>query len=292
MKISYSSASEFKACQYKWYLRKVLKEQPDADASDRDALTFGSAVHQALEELGWKYGDESWRDRCVQKACEENRVHYDKWYIVAQCVGGLLAHHYASRLEPVGIELPIETDDFIGFIDLLCRDKEGKYWIVDLKTSAPVHETIYARLAYDTQLNLYAHYRHLLASKYPGIVENFAGCAYRVVQKPRSTKAKSASAWTNGFNDIADCQTIYIPANRLHETETILEFREIAKEMNECNTPKRNRQNCIVWNSPCEYWSRCHGGTKTELIEKVIKHEGAKEFTFFAPVDEPEDFIL
>jgi hypothetical protein len=281
MRISYSSSSEFSSCEQKWWYRKVANYPADADCADKKALGYGKAVHTIMERSQWiRPMSDSAASALIQAACEENDVHYQSAYYVAICACSLWAHHAASGLTIVGIEEELATPDFIGFIDAVAKDAAGRYWIIDLKTSSLMQDLTFARLAYDTQLNMYAHYRGLLEEKYPGITDNFAGCAYRVVQKPYEKKGKNCQMLKETLpSEEASVTTVFIVASDLDTAGTAMKFEAVAKRMNACTEPTRNRQSCVAWNTPCDYWSHCHGGKlKSECLENIVKHEGNSAF--------------
>lgn len=125
MKISYSRIECYKKCPYQYKLRYVdkLKTLPDYDANN--ALIIGTALHTGIEKdvktaIDWYYSQfPVITDLHVEEAMKLEAV-------IPMC---------KAMLPDGEHEVKIETDSFIGFIDLLVPTSDGEYDIYDFKYS-------------------------------------------------------------------------------------------------------------------------------------------------------------
>jgi len=264
---SYSADGVRKTCEAQYCYKYTLGIEKDADAEeDAAAFRFGKAFHQVCEHTN--HEARLFNMDILSRAAFENHVNTEDATKVFACLQSYYQLHAASKLQCIGIELEIGNEEYVGYIDAVMADANGNWWIVDLKTSGMVVESLFARLHMDPQLNLYAAFASQIAEKLKIPLEKFVGCRYRVVTKPRTVPKTGESHATYAARanvetyDIEVSRSDMDPQAALYE---ILEGREKAKAIS-VHTFRRNRANCLSWNRPCNYWSNCHGKTFTECV--------------------------
>jgi RecB family exonuclease len=163
-----------------------------------------------------------------------------------------------------------------GFVDAVMEDKEGKWWIVDVKTTKALYLTNIPALCQDPQLNLYAAYSGEIAKKFDLDPALFAGCRWRVVTKP-SLKRKANEKdfdYTARLLESAKAYDIAVPAKLMNPAYTLkshLDLYSLAKKFyTKKAKPKKNYGNCMSYFKPCQFWSRCHPSTYSETNLEVI----------------------
>jgi hypothetical protein len=180
-------------------------------------------------------------------------------------------------LDKFGNPCPRYEGGLVGYIDAVMKDRNGNWWIVDLKTSGLIVDTLFARLHKDVQLNLYAaHVEQAMqiinngrANKLE--MSKFQGCRYRVVAKPRTTPKTGESFEAYATRAAPEAYDIVIPIELMNPKEALIEILELRKKAAEVtlDNSKCNRNNCIQWNRPCDFFSQCHGKTFTECKESA-----------------------
>lgn len=278
-KLSYSSFAQFIGCKRKYFLRKVTKAKVDTDVEqDTKALRFGTAFHALLEDC--KHLPQNLNVGLIKKAAEKEKLDpvVDGSHLFA------LLRHYKkvrtiSNLEVVNFEIEVNTPNFLGYVDFVAKDKDGGWWIGDLKTASMFSPLTVAKLHTDWQLNLYAKHVQEIASQANLKVEDFKGCLYTVAVK---SKLKHKDGET--FKDYAtrltgsvSCYEVPIPKEEM-DPEAVYETFKLAhaeiKSVHKMSgvaatkfaTP--NYGNCNAYFKSCEYWSQCHGKTFTETKDR------------------------
>lgn len=143
MRYSYSNVDTYDQCPMKWYLRYIqgIRFEPKLDADN--PLLIGTLLHDAIE-----YGLAEAEERYYNKYPIIHNEHVDE---VIKII-----HFYddIKKILPPGInEYKIETDDFLGYIDLLSLNEDGTYDLWDFKYSNNID--IYMD---KMQLHIYKHY--------------------------------------------------------------------------------------------------------------------------------------
>lgn len=261
--LSYSSACTLQACEQKYVYRKVLQTAVDFDAIiDKESFRFGKAFHKIMEDNKHK------RIKILQRKLDTIIPEFDLTYadhahVLYACCQAYWDLHEASELEVVGVEVPIETQNFVGFVDAVMKDKNGYWWIVDLKTSSYADTAMFKRLSFDPQLNLYVFHAQKVAEALGLNMDKFAGARYRTVQKPRLQLGKNETYETYSQRIQSKAFDIGIPKDCLSPVETMIQHNILLQRaitLSQGITPTKNRSNCYMYNTPCEYWSKCHGG--------------------------------
>ena len=276
-RLSYSSASDLMSCESKYWHRKVNKTEVDSDAvEDTLAFRIGKAFHQYLENtMHTRLDPDKMREEIFNCCHQEGVVEHST--LISAMIEAYLRMHVASGLVAVKCELPISSDDTLGFIDVILIDpKKKQWWIADLKTSARFDESVTAKLASDYQLNLYAHFAPQIGSVLPELEGyGWAGCRYRVTTKVKA-KHYASVPFETYFEELVN-KTVSVDVivpNKALEPDMVYSIHEENHarilELREGVAPRRNYSNCMSYFKPCNYWSKCHGGkTFTECKSLV-----------------------
>lgn len=281
MRLSYSGGNMAMKCQRKWYLKYIKKAEVDSDSQD-DALALreGKAMHMVLEYSN--RDARNYKEEYLITAARENSLDNESLYKVYACLYSYYRLHAPSGLTVVGTEVEVGDDTYIGYIDSIMADSNGNWWMEDTKSSGMVMETLFSRLEEDQQLNLYAHYAPQVASKLNLDINKFVGARYRVVQKPRIVPRLNEPLKDYAKRADAKAYDVEIPLAAMNPTNAYslhMKLRDNMMNMSEQDACP-NRQSCIDYNRPCEYWSHCHKGkTFTEC------KAGVKVFTYATMTD-------
>lgn len=142
-KISYSSLGTYMQCPKKFKLSKIDGLKTIFDCEPANALVIGKAFHRGIETDCQTAIDEYFReypiidDRHVEEAVKLE-------YVINE----------ARRLLPNGLhEVKIETEDYLGYIDLLVPVGNNTYDLYDFKYSNNIE-----RYLESEQLHVYKYY--------------------------------------------------------------------------------------------------------------------------------------
>lgn len=268
MRISYSSSNLLQGCERRFWHEKVDKTSHDPDyTDDSTALRLGKAYHEVLELVFHRKA--ALAKRFFLQAFENNAINTDteRAYIYAM-VHRYLTLHGKSGLRAKNVEIRVGNDDYIGYIDAIMVDKNGNWWIVDLKTAARLNGSLLSRLSKDPQLNLYSRFADQVAEVCDLDMDLFAGVRYRVTTKPtiRITKKESFTEFTKRCYERVEAYDIGIPVADLDPEGS---YKHIMTLLDRANTldespaevAKQNFTYCESYFRPCPYWSQCYGST-------------------------------
>lgn len=284
--LSYSSEKKCQACEQQYTYAKILKLPPDVDAKvDTLATDFGSAMHTTLEwsqhELGYF---EDKHEEYLTKAMAKHNLPDDRdlKYCLAACVYSSLLLWQKTGLRVIKCELKIETDEIVGYIDLIAIDpNNGDWWIGDIKTASKttMFQAEPHRLRRDPQLSLYASHKQLVADALGLDVNRFLGCLYRETIKPFGKDysgaklikadlvvAQGEAILTYAKRNLATSHCYVIPKEQIsYEPVTVHSMmRQRVLELQAGRTPIRNYSACTAYGKCCDYWSQCYGMTATQ----------------------------
>lgn len=243
---SYSRISCFAKCPYQYKLRYIdeLKTLPDYEADN--ALIIGTALHTGIEQdvntaIEWYYSQFPLvTDAHIEEAIKLQQV-------IENC---------RAVLPQRGIfEQKIETDEFVGYIDMLVEVGEGVYDLYDFKYSNNVES--YLRTA---QLHLYKYYYELTTHNK---IRNLAFLFAPKVQI-RQKKEETQYAFRRRIDEELkkkEPQIIYVNYD-FSKVEDFLKSVECCKNATEFEKAPSRLCN---W---CEYESYCIKGDDTMILPK------------------------
>lgn len=280
-RLSYSSASELRGCEQRYYHRKVAGTKQDSDYEEGDAFSIGKAFHYILEHNRHEKPEKMgvWLRKCTR---EKDILLNPKYYaLLSAMVLTYVKLHKKSRLKVVGVEDEIvEEDYFRGFIDVTLMDMKGNWWLSDMKTFKYFDGSNIAALRRNVQLTLYSAYAYQIAEKYGLDMEQFQGFMYRVVTKPglKQTKHETQADYAKRLFRSCKAFQVEVPFELL-DIDSIVEEHTRAQEIatmliDDMKGPRKNYANCFSYFKPCPYWSKCHGGktfTESQNMLKVLE---------------------
>lgn len=283
--LSYSSLTTFEACNRKYWHYKINKTDKDIDADDDTiAFRYGKAFHQVLEDTQHDLSFPG-MNKIIDKALKDHNVEKFAHQVFA-CLESYFTLHKKTKLKAVFCEFKLSTPTLSGYIDVILVDRNGFWWICDLKTSGmlKIHQ-LAARLHEDLQLNIYASFAKDVGESLELDPDKYLGCRYRVVEKPRIKvkEGETLRAYSNRVK--VNCFDIEIPKNTMN-IEAAIKLHATTQAFIKYNDKKSsypmNRQSCLDYFKPCEYWSQCYGANFSECGDKnvvVMNQKTAQDVT-------------
>jgi len=268
--LSHSSAQSLLSCEQKYYYYKIERSEVDSDYEKSTALCIGSAFHWIMEQTKHEKPESI---TSMFQTCSELpdiRLDEEHFCLVHAMVIKYLRLHKQMDLKLLSVELKLETKDFIGFVDAIMEDSEGKWWIVDLKTYKALTPKALPLLYKDPQMSLYAGHREAIAAKLDLDVEKFGGTRWRVVTKStiKRRPREEDIDFTKRLVGSVKAYDIPIPFNVEAVDERLFLHKEANKRVKQLakgSKPIRNYGNCLAYFTPCEYFSKCHGKNYSDI---------------------------
>jgi hypothetical protein len=299
-RFSYSASGTLQACQRKYYLKYVLNLPKDPDVTeDYKALVVGKVYHYMLETSRHQRRDYSVQELAkIVKECdlEPEEIHRINAYVLAY-----FTLREGSGLICIACEVEVGDTNFVGYVDFILMDKNGRWWIADLKTSGmPLADTI-ARLAQDPQLNLYSFFVPQIAAKLKLRKEDFAGAVYSAVSKTRIAVKVNESLAAYAARVGVICTEVDIPKELLQpqaEMDKLLRLKAVSdgmKEIMDIEKTECNRGSCVNYNKLCEYFSHCHAGhtaTEAKELAKTYTNKNSTDRTLPAVATDSLDLLF
>jgi len=284
--MSYSSLKLIQNCQQKYVHHKILETPSDSDYTPSDALDVGTIFHRIMEIS--HHGTKGTLEAAFNKAVEETPCPEGWWQKLHAMIRAYALTHKFSGLMVTALELEIQDGEYIGYVDAIMSEPSGNWWIVDLKTTSRFEDHLLTSLPYDLQMAAYSS-RYLKIAQMLTLDPNkFKGCRYRTVTKPgpyKMGKNEDEQSFIDRMMNNITCTDIEIPKATLAlmwdeyvqmENEAIskaLAFAKGSKE-NPQSVPLKNRNACIEWGKPCQFWSKCHHGVEFSNSKKLTYRDG------------------
>lgn len=267
--LSPSSLTLFQSCARKYYLSKIVKTPIDKDASrDSDATNIGKAFHKVLEDT--KHEVEGLKYVKIQETVKSFDLDDSYSPMIFAMLKKYSVVHRKSGLKAIACEIEIETVSFYGFIDVILQDSHGGWWIGDMKTASSYTPNLIPTLPSHPQLNLYAKHVNYI-SQLLGIDEGkYLGCRYLLTTKSKLVPKKDETL-QNYINRLTGAikSIDFIVSKELMNPELIVATHDkvfnALQEMPYNDEYLPNYGSCLDYHRPCEYWSKCHGKTFSEM---------------------------
>lgn len=189
MRWSYSRVSLFEHCKYAFYLKYIVNDDSQYLAEGNFYAEVGSFVHEILAmifngELSVDDAPQYYIDHYEEAVCYKvKQSTMDKTYEACANYFATVDFEWLKDYEILGVEmevnLTIDKYDFIGFIDLLLRNKEtDEIILIDHKSAAyPLKKdgSVLAKskesfASYKKQMYLYCNAVNQLYGKFPTII--------------------------------------------------------------------------------------------------------------------------
>lgn len=140
--LSYSQITLFQTCPIKWYNKYYLNiKEPEVD---NPSFIFGSGVHKLIEEKLRNNKEFDLNDLLDFQKLKNPDDDRSKAIDLAGKAIDLVQKNDLSvgndfTFINFGIEEKIEYPDFVGVIDCVAKDKNGKTYIIDWKTTSTIY---------------------------------------------------------------------------------------------------------------------------------------------------------
>lgn len=275
-RLSYSSAEDLRLCEQRWYHRKVSKTKEDPDYESGDHFSIGSAFHKICEDNLHQKPKSISKDL---KACTKDpdiQLKTEYYPLVAAMVNTYVKLHKKSGLKVVACEEKIEEKGFmVGYIDVILSDKDGTWYVGDLKTAKYFRIEDTPKLINNTQLSIYSPYAMDICKQYGLDPKKFGGAKYRVTLKPQLKRRSGESNSDYAKRLMGSCRAydVTIPPERLN-VDALIEHEIVWERAQDLisgeEEPRKNYSSCMAFFSPCPYFSQCHGGTTFTAAKEVL----------------------
>lgn len=261
MKLSYSRVDTFKQCPYKYKLRYVDRTQTIFNCDPGNALALGTALHAGIEKD---------TDTAIEGYFNQYPIINDLHIHEATKLRNLIPKAVEMLPDHGEHEVKIETEDFIGYIDLLVETESNHYDIYDFKYSNSID-----RYRESTQLHLYKYY---FERTHPGA--QIDKLYYVIVPKTQIRQRKNETLFE--FRNRLD-QTLKELSPQLievpYDPNKVIDFLHDTKHMLECQEYEKCPAKLCDW---CEYQSYCE--SEGELLIDIVPMKG--ELTKMLPKNE------
>ena len=144
---SYSRCTSFGQCKYEYYLNYIINDDEQYLSEGNYYAEVGSYIHKILEmifngelkqEEALQYYLDHYKDNVFYKVKKQSTM--DKTYALLADYFANLDLSWIDNYEILGVEkkmkFSLDGYDFIGYIDLLLRDKrDGRIVVLDHKST-------------------------------------------------------------------------------------------------------------------------------------------------------------
>jgi hypothetical protein len=251
------------ACEAKFIKKYVEKEPVDIDWSPSLATRFGNAFHKIMEQC--KDSPMLYKQEMLTKACEEYDLNYiDHGAKIACMIRAWFAN--ALDYECLACEVHIETEELQMYIDAVYKCGE-KWFLVDRKTASSFDKNIHKKLATNQQIVIYVTHAHLVAERLSLKMEDFGGFKYIEVKKPMYKLKKDETFEQFTQRCVSDYRSTTLAPSDIKLDLIMENVKRIVTKLDTISpdTATMNFGSCMMYGSPCEYWSKCHGDLYSSL---------------------------
>lgn len=282
--MSYSSATEMHSCKRKYFFHKIAKIPVDDDCEE-DLLAFriGLAYHAILENT--LHDKANLTDKIFQDACSSQNLDIEDKYRVYAMVMKYYQLRKASKLSIITCEIQVKNSKVVGYVDAILTDAFGNWWILDLKTTSRINKLLVSRLNRDTQLNLYAAFKDLIAERLDLDPTKFAGVRYNAAQKPTAKfkASENLEAYRVRTSGSVEVYEFAVKAEDLDPEAALADIEECydtAIELQQETDPKKvpcSYSGCESYFRACSYWSQCYGVNHS--VGGIVEFHSAETMT-------------
>lgn len=238
---SYSRVSCFEKCPYQYLLRYIEKYKTLPDQEANNALYLGLGLHKGIETT-------------VEEGVGEYYSHY---YLLTDAhINWAMQLEYqiprVQELLPVGEhEIKIETDEFVGFIDLVAGDT-----IYDFKFSNNVDNYVDS-----PQLSIYKYYYELVT----GNTINHLKYVFVPKLMIRQKKTESVMDFRNRLQselEKTEIKVVEVP----YSEDSVSQFQHKINTISTTEDFTKNPTRLCDW---CSYQRYCETGDDLDLYREV-----------------------
>ncbi|MBP2654229.1 MAG: phage nucleotide-binding protein [Firmicutes bacterium] len=261
MRFSHSRVSAFTKCPYKFKLRYLIGVNTIRDSAPDDALIVGNAMHKGIEQGIAAAGQ--WYSEQFSVLTNLNINEIIKLETLLPKVRKLIDYDKST------FEFEIQTNDFVGYIDLIVKKEDNVVELFDFKHSNHVD-----RYLESEQLHIYKHY---LEKIHPVHVSRMG---YIFIPKVSIRQKKTEDLYqfrkrlleTLHEAKVSVCEVTY-------DQQKVDRFFQNIGQINEANEYPKNPTKLCDW---CQYQEYCVKGMDYMLI--LPKNERVQVDKGTAPV--------
>lgn len=253
VKMSALGVNMYLYCQRKYWHNRIGKTDHDVDFQQPSHLDFGLAYAECHRLFG--ESPKTMTSAEIIRVCEEHGLDINK---AAQLMAVLRKHYATFEVgKVIARDQWLEHNVLVGKISKLVVI-EGKTWIVEDESVYDTNMALRDTLKLDTQLCLYAACQEQFSAD---------GIIYRTVTKPKQRRKKEES-WQD-YTQRCECDALEVrfSFDEIDVKGCLDRIEGIRKEIEGKESQELfvlDTKNCLQFQSPCQYYSRCHGKTYTE----------------------------
>lgn len=276
--LSPSSMGLFLSCSRKYWHSKVNRTPIDSDAStDTEPFSVGKAFHKCLEDCKHDLKGYTFKDTVV--VVSSYGLDPDRFApLIFAMLGQYKKVHEKAGLKAIACEVMVATDSFYGFVDVILQDKDGGFFIGDMKTAGSYSPLMVPTLLKHPQINLYAAHYKEIAFKLGLDPEMYRGCRYRMTTKSKliQKKGEGLEAYIQRMGEGIKSYDFIMPKEQMDPSNIVAIHAHTKEFIDEFGTEEVYGQNygtCLQYFKPCEYFSKCHGRNFTEMNLEVVTND-------------------
>lgn len=248
MRLSYSRIGTFKTCPYQFKLRYIDELKVKFNLDPANALVLGTAVHTGIEQ----------DTETAIKGYYDNYPSATELMINEAIKLEVMINKARAKL-PRGIyEFKLETEDFLGFIDLLVEVEKGVYDLYDFKYSNNVENYLQSG-----QLHVYKYFFESLGH---GRIRDMY---FVFIPKIKEKQEEYEDLKDYRKRLIKACEESDIRVEKVNfDYKKVVEFLLDAKHCIECEDYQKNKNKLCYW---CDYKKYCE--SNGEYTNNLIMEE-------------------
>ena len=231
------------------------------------AMLFGSAFHAAVAGETVDY--------------EGLRV-FDNDYPWAKALDVMISGHDFATAEVgarIAGEARVETDDTILIVDDVV-EKDGRWWLVERKTSGRLDESKRSWVPRDVQMVIYAGSVSEIANELFLNSADFGGVQYITTMKPSERRKKTETADEYGARMTSQTHVWTYPADifetAVAQKQTLFSYAKMLQadihrtyeQFMRVETLPANTACCTRYNSPCPFRGMCDVASGAPPLEE------------------------
>lgn len=263
--MSFSAMTTFQMCPRKYAYQYIDKVEPEG--TDTGALDRGSAFHKLVETSGRV--DEVTLDETVGG----NPYDLAKVKSAFSLYHGMEQEGLLPRMTHREVRLRSEQHQFIGYVDMIGVEPDGRWRLGELKTAGRFDPVKWGTLPVNAQISLYTAFAGEFAHSEFLSMDDMQGVSYRTVvlsaKRPKGPTKKEPHA-KESADDFA--RRIEGDAKVYHQIVAPLpeaiaaakqgfEYTKAAVHDLKGNSGRapKHTGNCFAYNRPCQFFQHCHG---------------------------------
>lgn len=260
--LSYSGMSTFLGCPRKYAYRYI--DHVEEESGDRSAMYRGTAFHK-LVEFGGAVTDGDTLTQVDGNEYEAAKVKAAFSVYHAMETDGLL-----PKMNHREVRLLSDEHQYIGYVDMMGVDDDGKWRLGELKTTARFDALKWGTLSINTQIALYTAFAGEFAHEQFLDMNDLEGVSYRTVLlsakrplKPTNKRLGMETPDAYAARIAGDAKVFHAMVSPSEEARVsaLQSFNAVKEAVHDLggNSGKaiKNPGNCHSYGRACEYFEHC-----------------------------------